>query len=117
VAVAEARDVGSWTALCKQPCADVHGIDDIEYGGIMRLRATDISTRRLGDETNVLSLPTSRYYTITGVGTRIVELLGEETSFEDLVHVVVTEYEVDPTEARRDIAAFIERLRTSELLT
>ena len=83
----------------------------------MRLRATDISTRRLGDETIVLNLPTSHYYTISGVGSRLVELLGEETSFEELVGAIVTEYEVAPTDARRDIAAFIERLRTAELLT
>jgi hypothetical protein len=83
----------------------------------MRLRATDISTRRLGDETIVLNLPTSRYYTISGVGMRLVELLGAETSLEELVSVIVTEYEVDPSHARRDVTAFVERLRTAELLT
>jgi hypothetical protein len=36
----------------------------------MRLRSTDISTRTIGDETIVLSLPSSRYFTITGVGIR-----------------------------------------------
>jgi hypothetical protein len=83
----------------------------------MRLRETDISTRSLGGETIVLSLPTSRYYSITGVGTRILELLREETSIEHVVDAVVAEYEVDPADARRDIEAFIQRLQRAELLS
>jgi len=48
----------------------------------MRLRSTDISARTIGDETIVLSLPTSRYFTITGVGTRLWELLAEDKSLD-----------------------------------
>lgn len=51
----------------------------------MRLRSTDISARTLGDETIVLNLPTSRYFTITGVGTRVFEPLAEETSLNELI--------------------------------
>ncbi|MGH3903811.1 MAG: PqqD family protein [Pseudonocardiaceae bacterium] len=82
----------------------------------MRLRSTDISARTIGDETIVLSLPTSRYFTITGVGTRVFELLAEDTSLDDLIGRVVAEYEVDPATARRDIEAFLDRLRDAQLL-
>ena len=51
----------------------------------MRLRSTDISARTIGDETIVLSLPSSRYFTITGVGIRVFELLAEERPLDDLV--------------------------------
>ena len=82
----------------------------------MRLRSTDVSARTIGDETIVLSLPTSRYFTITGVGSRLFELLAEDLSLDELVETVVDEYEVDPVAARRDIEAFLVRLRDAQLL-
>ena len=82
----------------------------------MRLRLTDISTRTLGDETIMLNLSTSRYFTVTGVGIRIVELLADDTSLEELVGAIVDEYEVDPDNAQRDVSTFVERLRAAELL-
>lgn len=82
----------------------------------MRLQSTDISARTIGDETIVLSLPSSRYFTITGVGTRLFELLAEDTSLDELVETIVDEYEVDPVTARRDIEAFLDRLRDVALL-
>jgi hypothetical protein len=83
---------------------------------MMRLRTTDISARTIGGETIVLSLPTSRYFTITGVGTRVFELLAEDTSLDTLVGIIVEEYEVEPAVARRDIDAFLDRLRDAQLL-
>jgi len=82
----------------------------------MRLRSTDISARTIGDETIVLSLPSSRYFSITGVGTRLFELLAEDRSIDELVGSLVDEYEVDPVAARRDVEAFVERLRDAQLL-
>lgn len=82
----------------------------------MRLRSTDISVRTLGDETIVLHLRTSKYLTITGVGTRLFELLVEDRSVDDLVGTVVEEYDVEADVARRDIDAFLADLRTAQLL-
>lgn len=67
----------------------------------MRLRSADISARTIGDETIVLNLPSSRYLAITGVGTRLFELLVEDRSLDELVGAIVDEYEVDPLRAAR----------------
>lgn len=83
----------------------------------MRLRSTDISARKLGDETIVLSLATSRYFSITGVGCRVFELLADERSMDELVETIVGEYRVEDAIARRDIEAFVGRLRDAQLLS
>lgn len=82
----------------------------------MRLRDTDISVRTIGDETIILNLPDSRYFSVTGIGTRVFELLGEERSTDELVEKIVGEYEVDPAVAHRDVETFVTRLREAGLL-
>ncbi|PRX45623.1 coenzyme PQQ synthesis protein D (PqqD) [Prauserella shujinwangii] len=82
----------------------------------MRLRSSDISARTLGDETIVLSLPSSRYFSITGVGTRVFELLQRDVTLDELVGTITEEYDVDADSARRDIELFLDRLRDAELL-
>ena len=82
----------------------------------MRLRTTDISARTIGGETIVLDLPNSQYFAITGVGSRVFELLGEDRTLDDLVTTIVAEYEVDEPTARRDVQAFVDRLHEARLL-
>jgi hypothetical protein len=82
----------------------------------MRLRTTDISTRAIGDETIILSLPDSQYFSVTGIGTRIVSLLDRDTTVPELVTAITSEYEVDEDTARRDVEAFLGRLREARLL-
>jgi len=82
----------------------------------MRLRSTEISARAIGDETIILSLPDSQYFSVTGIGTRIVAMLDKDTTLPEMVTAITTEYEVDEDTARRDIEAFLGRLRDARLL-
>jgi hypothetical protein len=82
----------------------------------MRLRTADISARTIGGETIVLDLPSSQYFAITGVGSRVFQLLAEEQSMDDLVTTILAEYDVDEDTARRDVTAFVDRLRQAKLL-
>ncbi len=82
----------------------------------MRLRQSDLSARALPGETIVLDLRTSRYLSATGTGTRILELLAEERSLDDLVATVSAEYAADPERVRTDTRLFVDRLRGAGLL-
>jgi coenzyme PQQ synthesis protein D (PqqD) len=82
----------------------------------MRLRTADISARTIGGETIVLDLPSSQYFAITGIGSRVFELLSEERSVDDLVAAILAEYDVDEATARQDVEAFVDRLRQARLL-
>jgi hypothetical protein len=83
----------------------------------MRLRTSDLSARTIGGETIVLDLPSSQYFAITGIGSRLFQLLAEEQTLDDLVSAIVAEYDVDEPTARRDVTTFVDRLHEAQLLT
>jgi hypothetical protein len=88
----------------------------VEEGFTMRLRTEDISARTIGGETIVLDLPSSQYFAITGIGSRVFQLLAEDRTLDDLVSAITAEYEVDEPTARRDVESFVDRLRQARLL-
>ena len=82
----------------------------------MRLRTADLAARTIDGETIILDLQSSRYMSVTGVGTRIVELLAVDTTLENLVNTIADEYEADPEVIRRDAQRFLGRLHAAGLL-
>ncbi len=82
----------------------------------VRLRTNDISSREMGGEVIVFDLKSSRYLSVTGVGVRLFELLGQERTLDELVDAVGVEYDVAPETARRDAERFVEKLRVAGLL-
>ena len=82
----------------------------------MRMRQSDISARALHGETIILDLRSSRYLSVTGVGTRIVELLAEPRTLDGLVSAIADEYEAGPAVIRADAQRFVDRLDAAGLL-
>ena len=82
----------------------------------MRLRTADVAARTIDGETIILDLRGSRYLSVTGVGTRIVELLATETTLDDLVRTVADEYDSGQDVIRSDARRFLDKLRAAGLL-
>jgi hypothetical protein len=82
----------------------------------MRLRTADVAARTLDGETIILDLRASRYMSVTGVGTRIVELLAADTTLDDLVSTIADEYDSAPEVIRSDAERFLDKLRAARLL-
>ncbi len=83
----------------------------------MRLRNDGLAWRRLGDDILVLDLESSTYFTVGGTGAFIFEALHERDVDEPgLVDAVLAGYDADAATARRDVTAFVHRLRDAGLL-
>jgi hypothetical protein len=82
----------------------------------MRLHSSDIVARDMGDEIVVLDMRSSKYLTVTGAGIRLFELLADERTSEELVTVLLDEYEVEPAVVERDVAAFLADMRAAGLI-
>jgi hypothetical protein len=78
--------------------------------------AAGVSWRRVGDEGVLLDLQTSDYFSLNDVGVFIWEKLGLGASVQETEKALCNEYDVAPAEARRNVEAFIGRLRSQKLL-
>jgi hypothetical protein len=64
----------------------------------------------------LLSLNGGRYYKLNGSGTRVWTLIQEHGDLARVQDAMVTEFEDDPEEVRRDVAALVEDLRAHGLI-
>ena len=75
-----------------------------------------VITRRAEGELVLLDTEHDRVYGVEGVGVRILELLDEARTVDDVVEVLLTEYDVDADRVRADVRGFIGRLRDRGLV-
>ena len=76
----------------------------------VRLRNESLVWSEVGEETVVLELDSSTYFTVKGSGTLIVRLLAEGASEDSLVQSLTDAYEVDVATARADVERFLKEL-------
>lgn len=79
-------------------------------------RSRHLASRRLEDETIVMSVRSSTLYTLNESATRIWEAADGQTLIEQIAQVVVEEYDVDYDTAVKDILALVRRLVDDGLL-
>jgi hypothetical protein len=72
--------------------------------------------RRVSDEAVLVNLNTEVYLGLNGVGARMWSALTDASSVQAAYDALLEEYEIDPSELRRDLEAFIERLFAEQLI-
>lgn len=83
----------------------------------IRLREQGLEWRRVEDEIVVLDVPTSVYFAINDSGTVLWEALAEAPrTTDELVAVLLEEFEVEPDDAAVDVELFVSRLRKQGFL-
>lgn len=82
----------------------------------MRLRGEDLTWQEIDGELVILDLARSSYLTTNGTGAFLAKLLVSEHSAEDLAVALAAEYDLEPSEARDDVDAFVAELARLELL-
>lgn len=78
--------------------------------------ASDALSASLSDGAVLLHLYTKRYFSLNDAGSRIWALLKESYSEEQIVNMLVREYEVDLSEAQRSVHGLLEDLLAERLI-
>ncbi len=78
--------------------------------------APDVLFRELVGEAVLLDLKTQRYYGLDTIGTRIWQLLSEQKRTDAVYEAMLAEFEVDDTQLRQDLDAFIHELEDAGLI-
>ncbi|NBB78332.1 MAG: lasso peptide biosynthesis PqqD family chaperone [Verrucomicrobia bacterium] len=58
----------------------------------------------------MLSVDKGEYFSTSGVGARIWEMMAEPISLSELAHALCNEYEVDEQKCLSDVQSFVQRL-------
>jgi hypothetical protein len=70
----------------------------------------------LGDELALLDVASGRYYAFNPLGTRLWQWMQPPTSFGALLARIQAEYAVEETTCARDLAVWLEQLRSRGLV-
>lgn len=83
---------------------------------IHRIHLDDVTWQVVGDESVVLDLKSSVYYTGNVTATVLWGRLLEGATAGQLVDALTDEFEVERDQAQRDVAAFLDELRSAGFL-
>ena len=75
-----------------------------------------IAARVLDDEAVIINLESGTYYTLTGVGAAVWELLSGGRSVDEATDHLVAQYDVQRTQLRSDLDRLVDDLLQEELL-
>jgi len=73
-------------------------------------RSPDLVAADIDGDLVMMSIEQGEYFGITGVGSRVWELLAAPITVADVVRVICVEYAVDEATCQADMQAFIEEL-------
>lgn len=81
----------------------------------------DFVTRSIAEETIIVPVRSgvgdlNSIYTLNEMGTRIWELMNDQTDIDKMAEIISSEYEVSMEEAKKDIAEFLSSLESVGLI-
>lgn len=80
-------------------------------------RAKDVAFRRVGQDMLLVSGSRGTIYTLNEVGTYVWEAADGDASVDQIVAMVTSAFQVDPADARSDVARFLGDLADLGVLT
>ena len=81
----------------------------IDFSTMLK-RKPDMVAANIDGDVVMMDVDQGQYYGISGVGSRVWELLEESISIVGITEVICREYETDPATCRNDITKFINEL-------
>ena len=76
-----------------------------------------VLSSKIDEEVILMSIEADSYFGIDPVGSRIWELLSKQpATINELVQILVEEYEVDEQTCRKDVQAFIDDMSARKLI-
>jgi len=83
----------------------------------VRLRDTNLTWRRTGEEIVMLDVDTSKYFALNGSGALLWEVLSDADRDQgELQSWLEEKYGIDPDQARADVELFVTTLREHGLI-
>ena len=77
---------------------------------------SDIRFRSIADEGIVLRQDEGEVLVVNGVGVRVVELISEGTTLEQILTTLEGEYDVEPEQLRTDVMTYLAELEEAGVL-
>ncbi|MCF8018777.1 PqqD family protein [Petrocella atlantisensis] len=80
------------------------------------IRREDISTTIIDGELGMMSEEKGKYYTLDFIGTRVWELIEQPMTVDELIVLLMKEYEVDRLTCEVDLLELLNKLLKEELI-
>ena len=76
----------------------------------------DIVISEINDESIILNLKTGVYFQVNELGSYIVSMLNQYSTFEILNNKIIEDFDVAPNKSEKDLLSFIKDLESKNLL-
>lgn len=76
----------------------------------------DQVSSELGEDAVILNLKTGIYHGLDAVGARIWHLLQEPRTVNDILNILLEEYEIEPERCEHELVALLQKLADAELV-
>lgn len=79
-------------------------------------KAPDQIASELGGEAVILNLASGTYYGLNEVGARIWELIQQPCTFQEILHTLLAEYDVQPEICEQDLTKILTEMKDAFLV-